>query len=85
MCEDYIGGFPVQAVVLPAADGRDVRGEAGVDSDVVFSRVRLDTQAAEDEEAVASVELAGEAAEFWMEGRKGKGLDGGVAEGEVEF
>ena len=57
--QHHVGRSTVDLGILAAAEGRDVRGEAGVDGDVILAAVRFHADAAEDEEAVAGVELAG--------------------------
>lgn len=55
--EDDVCRLAVVFVVLTAALGGDVRGNARVDDDVLFPRVLFDLDAADDEEAVAAVQL----------------------------
>lgn len=60
--EDHIGGFAIKAFILATAFGRDMGCKAGVDDDVFFACVVLDGNAADDFEAVAEVDLLGDAA-----------------------
>jgi len=57
--EDHIGWLVVVLMVLAAADGSDVRGNAGVDDDVFFAGVEVDWDASDDLEAVAVVDFVG--------------------------
>lgn len=66
-------------VVLSAVDGGDVRGEAGIDDNVLFARVGGDGEAADDFEAVAVMELVGYLAEGVVQVGEGEGFLGDVA------
>lgn len=55
--EDDVCGLAVEFVILTAALGGDMRGDSRVDDDVLFPRVLFDLDAADDEEAVAAVQL----------------------------
>jgi hypothetical protein len=67
-------------VVLAAALGRDVRRHASVNNNVVFARVLVDFDAADDEEAMAGMELVREAPKLGSHGRQGESLWGDVTE-----
>jgi hypothetical protein len=55
--EDDVCRRAIELVVLTAALGGDVRGDARVDDDVFLSGVLFNLDAADDEEAVAAVQL----------------------------
>lgn len=44
-------------ILLASADTPDVRGDSGVDDDIVFAGVIIDTQTSENDEATASVDF----------------------------
>ena len=79
MGEHDICGMPVVLVVLPASHGSDVRGQAGVENDVLFGRMGGHGESANDFEAMAAVELVGDGAKSVMESGKGKGGGGDKA------
>lgn len=84
MGQDYVGRFPIYLGVLPAAHWGNVRGDAGVDRDVVLTGVGLYAEAADDKEAVARVQFIGQATEFGVEVWQGKGFGGYVTERKAE-
>lgn len=57
MSENYISWFPIILPVLATALWCDVRGQACVDDDVVFSCVFIHTETTDDEESVPIVQL----------------------------
>lgn len=59
MPNDHVGALALVIRVLPAANGADVRGDTSVDDDVFLARVTIDIKAAEYEEAVTKMQLAG--------------------------
>lgn len=81
--EHHVRRRVVESGILPAADGRDVGRDAGVDGEVFFACVAVDGEAAEDFEAVAVVEFLGYGAEGGVEGWEGESGGGYVAEGFV--
>lgn len=70
--ENHIGWLAVKAFILAAAFGRDMGCKAGVDDDVFFACVVLDENAADDFEAVAKMDLLGDAAKRVVELGKGE-------------
>jgi hypothetical protein len=82
--EDDVGGLAIVLRVLARAERRDVRGQTGVDDDVLLARVLVHGDAADDLEAVAVVDVARDGAQGGVEVGEGEGLLGDLAEGLVQ-
>lgn len=82
--QHHVGELAIVLVVLAAQLGRNVRGHAGVDDEVLLARVLVWSQAADDEETVALVQLGGEAAELCVQSWEGKGVGADMTSRQVE-
>lgn len=74
-----VGGLAVELVILAAALCGNMRRDASVNDGVLLARVVVDAQAPDHEEAVARVQLPGQAPQLGVESRQGKGLRREVA------